>query len=118
MEFWSNGLMVISIIISVCPERPPIMSFRHALSRNPLWKSNGFPIRAFGNDKFGQTLITLHCSSVIFSSVPIILMDDQRPSSDFGLWPLIYALDTLKDEFQHSFGFSLQPSTNIIGVIL
>jgi hypothetical protein len=32
------------------------LSFRQSLSRNLLEISNGFPLMACGNDKFGQTL--------------------------------------------------------------
>ena len=35
------------------------LSFRQSLSRNLLKISNGFPLTACGNDKFGQTLILI-----------------------------------------------------------
>ena len=44
----------------VCLEIPLFLSFRQSLSRNLLEISNGFPLTACRNDKFGQTLIRNH----------------------------------------------------------
>ena len=61
----SKQISVISVI-SVCPKIPSFLSFRQSLSRNLLEGSNGFPLKACGNDKFGQTLISGYISLLNF----------------------------------------------------
>jgi hypothetical protein len=49
------------IVISICPKTNQLLSFRHSFSRNPPFINNlrdWFPLKAYGDDVSGQTLIS------------------------------------------------------------